>query len=370
MKKGTAQTISNTSSIGFIQEEENKNRMAEDIAKELNGAAYETFFSKYHPLSKAEFIKAYAQKKANYLCYSTNVRQKEESKNSKQLTNAYEALWEIQQKKLFDLQCLWRAEEVTIPSIESTLDFIYWEKNIAECNVITCITIEDINLYVDYVNSDFYTEALATDTWQDYDAYKEALNAGIYNLPAWYEFNDSQTQNRFFEDLPDIRGHKEKAYTNMFGTIEEHHNSNKNELPWLDIYSRGVMENFIKQNENKNLLQAFKAYERDLKKRNQYITVEAALEVLKDAEEPVSIPAGGDWQQQIIQAAIEYKKSVLINNIYFIFDEYTMRLEAGISQQPPTHAFQSEMVAEVISRKKSEILFGRKMNDEPEDFNF
>jgi hypothetical protein len=76
------------------------------------------FFQGYNATSVENFIRSYKWLKAFILQHGNRWLEKEEQESLKWINAAQKHLGYIQQKKLFDAQCLWRAEQLTIPEIE------------------------------------------------------------------------------------------------------------------------------------------------------------------------------------------------------------------------------------------------------------
>ena len=51
----------------------------------------------------------------------------------------------IQHKKLFDKQCLWRAEKIKIDGLQLCCEFLQWENNILNCPFIDPVSEEDLS---------------------------------------------------------------------------------------------------------------------------------------------------------------------------------------------------------------------------------
>ena len=96
-------------------------------------------------------------------------------KSSEDLVAAQTCLGNIQQKKLFDKQCQWRAETFTHPAIETTSDFNYWEKNILNCPFIDPITEEDVALYIEFLQEYLGEDLTFLGRWQDYNSYNSSV---------------------------------------------------------------------------------------------------------------------------------------------------------------------------------------------------
>lgn len=86
------------------------------------------FFKGYQPYSVENFIKSYAWLKPFIVQNGPSWLQQQEGERLQWINSATQHLSIIQQKKLFDAQCLWRAEQLHIPEIEITFDFTIWGK--------------------------------------------------------------------------------------------------------------------------------------------------------------------------------------------------------------------------------------------------
>ncbi|WP_046247466.1 hypothetical protein [Hymenobacter terrenus] len=90
---------------------------------------------------------------------------------------AAQDLWEIQQKKLFDLQCRWRAEHLSLPGVRHTQDFRQWEQYLEYCPWLPPITADEVALYEAYLRSDHYVPSRNW-SWQDYDSFRSTAESG------------------------------------------------------------------------------------------------------------------------------------------------------------------------------------------------
>src|SRR5687767_8395140 len=91
------------------------------------------FLEDAYPTSRESFISDYAHKTVQWLEWGPKNAQWLEREDLSWVNDATGRLKEIQQKKLFDMQCLWRAEKISIPAIEVSTDFDYWEEDIFNC---------------------------------------------------------------------------------------------------------------------------------------------------------------------------------------------------------------------------------------------
>jgi hypothetical protein len=344
------------------------------IKKELKtDKAYEEFFKQYNADSVDAFIENYASKKARYITYGEMLNKNSEQASIRRQDEAEERLWEIQRKKLFDLECQWRAESLKIPQIEITTDFEFWEKNIASCPFLSQITEDEFELYVDYIASDDFFDFKMEYMWMNYNDIK-----GRYkehgSIPPWYEYYDLRKGTGSFLILPDIRGDKEEYYLNIWRSHKAAEFDSKikpvkkDTRPFLKSYDIKVIEDFIKKFENLRMHEYFKMYEDELYKSND--EVERAFITLKEADEEISLPFNTDWRSSLIQAARNYEKRKLIEALRNAYSKYKYRLEVGISPETLDQEDNIEWIKEWSDEVKNKIVNARVLNNETADLNF
>lgn len=344
------------------------------IKKELKtDKAYEEFFKQYNADSVDAFIENYAAKKARYITYGEMLNKNSEQASIRRQDEAEERLWEIQRKKLFDLECQWRAETIKIPGVDITADFEYWEKNIANCPFLSQITEDEFELYIDYVASDDFFDFKIEYAWMNYNDIKGRYNEHG-NLPPWYEYYDLRKGTGSFLILPDVRGDKEEYYLNIWRTYKAAQFDakikpvKKDTRPFLKSYDVKVMEEFIKKFEDLRMHEYFKMYESELYKCND--DVERAFVTLKDADEEIALPCNTNWKASLIQAARSYEKRKLIEALRSAYSKYKYRLEIGISPESLDQEDNIEWIKEWSDEVKNKIINARVLNNEPADLNF
>lgn len=312
--------------------------IVKDTIRELYGnARYWDFFKSFNEESVHDFITEYASKKAWYLLNGDRMLSKKEREQFKFRDLAEKCFWEIQQKKLFNMQAEWRAGLIDIEGIEVTRDFYCWEKSITTCPFLEPVTSAELSLYMDYLESGTYIEKSWFYSWQDYESYNH-INGGPDATPAWFKYYDSKIGTDYLLMLPDKKGDEEKKYLKSWRNVNKDPNIesiNEEEIltgsgPHLYV-NYETLDFFINTFENKNLLGYFKASEI----KPQDATIEAELQdafrILNRANETVSLPPDADWRQAVIRGAIQYKIKRILANLPFVFDEYLFRLKTGIS---------------------------------------
>ena len=194
----------------------------EQIVNDLKtNEKYKSYFSKFTPESVESFITGFANTKVMYTQFAELFQKEREQTELGLLPEAIQCLVEIQNKKLFDKQCLWRSATIDIEGITNTSHFDYWEEYIFACPFITPATESDIELYVNYLNSTSDAVHNHEYTYQDYVSIKEAMlseDDSVY--PEWYQYYDTYKGTGMNIKLPNVRGEKEDFYRNLYFKTE------------------------------------------------------------------------------------------------------------------------------------------------------
>ncbi len=355
-----------------------------ECLEEINkNPKYQEEFEKYNPYSLDSFKSRYAAAKANISIYGNNYIRNEERIAMLYRAEAEERFWDIQQKKLFDLQCRWRAEEIKIPEIVISEEFHYWEEHISICPFIPNITQQELDLYMEFISSFPYDEKIEwVGNWQDYDEFKMHLTKDAnaewdseeYSL--WYKFHDSRTGQNLFQTLPDIRGKKENFYLDIIRERrrkerEEHEKNspanNTDKRPDLNSYYEDY-EKFIKRFEDVKLLDLHKANDRR-EGMDEDRGLNNAIETLQTADETVEADYNENWRQGIIDAANGYRRKRILQELPKTYKDYKFRLSLNLLPED-TSKISRDHKAAMVKLLKKEILEARKINGESEDFNF
>ena len=359
-----------------IDREKLRNEIENDL---LTNPKYKDFFEMYSAFSIKNFINSYKYSKAHWIEFSDHFAKAEERQILKYSELAFEKLWEIQQKKLFDMQCLWRAESLQIPVIETSHDFMYWEQAITQCSFVPAINENEYDLYCEYLLSDSYQDNVSlSDRWQDYDTFKKQYldsREGI-SKPEWYFYYDTRMGTGSLLSLPDVRGDKEEFYRNLFFENDKLENPEKyiikepsDKRPVFKYYEKEVLEEFINEFETAKVKESYR-----LAKVKKHLDVEMdddildALEILKETAE-VSFISATNWRDSIILTAKQVEKESTFKAMSNAYKNYHKRLESGIAF-PGSPEKDLEFTLQLIKIFKDQIIKGRVLNGEPADFNF
>jgi hypothetical protein len=312
---------------------------------------------------------------------------------------------QIQQRKLFNLQCRFRAGMIRIPEIGSVWEFTFWEQHIKQCPFLDPVTEEEVDLYLKYVESEYFDlEGVAfLHGWQSYDDYHREYNLVDYDdddeeeqeevLPPWYRFYDLHMGTSEMLTYPDLRGERENHYRTLareyrkgmvgwdeFGINRIDPNapaplpmpSPKSVLPPLyandDQWLLHFAENYDTP-ENQRLLKNKLNVEGEFGEDYEEIKdrMESAYElVLTVAKEKWPIEANDDWRWGIIKAGEKLKAHKIAEAIGYVFEDYMMKMDLGLTLEGDGRP---ELTVH-FQKTREEILLGRRLAGEPEDFDF
>lgn len=348
---------------------------SENIKKELLGnPKYKEFFSRFNPFSIEGFIGGYAHIKYMYTQFANLYEDEAEAAVFGMLDAAHGCLEEILQKKLFNEQCLWRAEKVQLQEVEQTTDFLYWDRYVFGCPFLEPITENDLELYMGFLNSLNTGKPDWMSGWQDYDEFKEAFEnedeGGIY--PDWYEYYDTYKGTGMLIKLPDVRGKKEEFYRQLHFEAFRKKQMKDGIQPYvpcgkpeLSSYDDQNVEEFIKLFETSQEMQQWKNY-RD-SKNNDDDELQSALLFLQRARETVSINAHSNWREAVMNSSKMLENRLIARALPQAYEDYKMKMETGISFYEDIAPIQEYELSKIV---KEQIFEGRQLNGEPRDLNF
>ncbi|MBC7448195.1 MAG: hypothetical protein H7330_09065 [Hymenobacteraceae bacterium] len=322
---------------------------------------------------------------------------------------AAEHLWEIQQKKLFDLQCQWRAEQVTLPGIRHAHEFEQWGTYLKECPWLPPITAEEVAVYEAYLRSGRY-EPERNWAWQGYDNYRRA--AGLSSdeedadeeeadeeeaaaesarraLPAWYVFHNAYTGAGALLALPDIRGAKEQRYLDLTNADKEEKLAAQcaagnfaDSLPWppfsLNIHNIGPYFDQFEPTADLPRLHRWRTAASAYDAHKWGVVSDATHwmdRALKEAAEPWPIAANADWRVAVAETGIRYWAHQLAEVIGGVWREQEQNRALGLPVTPPKQYGARPPFAEIDWAEEESyypkfILRGRELAGELRDFNF
>ena len=356
----------------------------EQIRKEIaENVAMQAYFKKFSQQEVDSFLSSYVNYKKIWLQYAGNFINDQEEAPIRWVNKASEHLAIIQQKKLFDIQCLWCAEKMELPGVVICADFRVWEHDILNCPFLEPISREDIDLYAQYLlieNPETAYGWSGDENWQDHDEIIEAYNTDNENrnFPEWYDFYNGRRGTAVYMTLPDIRGQKEAVYEDI--ARKQQREERKKDPDYvepkpfdpsrlLSYYDANQRDWFIKTFETKQVQELYSAWEWKNRNRDIEEELEYYLDVLTNADEPVPMPANYNWQDAIKQAANSFVNKKTAEALPEAWEQYLMKRQMNIAfSSESEHMHQTSLQMKKFYEEL--ILKGRKLSGEPEDFNF
>ncbi len=348
----------------------------------LTNPKYKEFFDKHEPYHNRGFIHRYVEHKISLVEYPEWYLDEQDGLKEKSLVRDMESVLNcILQKKLFNMQLLWRAGQLDIPGLKTTCDFELWEKKIFMCPFVEEITPEEIELMREFLLNP-ETEEDVTDyftDWQNYDGLTDKNEEGnMEYMPDWYEFYDNRMNTGPLLTLPNTKGEKEEQYVQiyyewkrrqppekvepqepyvppkdfLFGN-EETYTSFMEEFE--DDYLCRLHSNWMKQNEFPDA-----EYDKD--------AVKDAMYILEYAEEPVMMEGGMPWHKAIIITARRYKNKRLADNLDEAYGDYKMKRELSLYHEEKEDI--NDFMEQRMEDRIEQVLKARELLGEPRDFNY
>ena len=328
---------------------------------------YLAAYAKYEPKSVEKFIEDYARRKFEMYEHQERYKESYEEHQTQFLTAAEAFIDMILQKKLFNLQCQWRAKQIDLPLVHTTYDFEHWEENIRACPFIEPVRPDEIDLCVRYLKEEVdFSEDMEIGEWQCHWFFKNQLIREEFEdnpndvrapvklphenicreLPEFYVYFDlhQNTSDLFF--LPDIRGDIEKRYEmegrRLKKAREEAALKAKGEwkepepmkpwveVPYLSLYSRQC-EDFVEEAEDEDTKELYKQYQHSMYGDDDSgisPEIEDCIEFLRKFNEPIPIEAGDDWTIALLIATRKFKQAKIIEMMPYAYDTYLLEFDA------------------------------------------
>jgi hypothetical protein len=349
------------------------------------------FLKPYHPDCRESFLMNYAERKAylaeHYESYTEIPKYAKEIKFKDKTDGIFQF---IRQKKLFNMQLQWRAEQITIKEVKMAYDFSFWGKHIETCPFIPAVTEDEISAMKEFLKNNYVWDENGFWSYYQYQDYRHLMEKNeqddFVNMPDWYKFYDTMMGTGFLLLLPDIRGRKEEYYIEISHEEERRKMEEKakqnpppaNVISAPHIFaSPGEMYSFAKLCEKDtyfvDLFEVWKHACEPSKTAHRISDerIEQAIWMLQEAEIPVIMPGGLEWRDAILLCANQYQNAVISENLDVVLEEYQMFSELGISKGLSSDEIREEYnkfgLLQYIAQS---ILRGRELCGEPMDFNF
>lgn len=358
----------------LLEEKELKIKWRKEL--EQNEAA-QNYFKNYNATSVSSFIDSCLNSKHSWIKYGDMYKEIADKRETQWIDAAHEHLGNILQKKLFDLQCLWRAEQIKLPGIEICFDFTFWERDIFNCPFIEVIKESDIEMYEEYLLKGDFEIARFEDSveWQDYHEFKAAYQSedAEVKMPFWYDFHNTRTGNGKLLLLPDIRGEKEDFYNNLvFKEREEKAliagepavNPAWDSRPYLPYHTDDMYAFFVTTFEDKEVQKKYKSFTNKI----DFFVIEEYIEIVEElmnASEFVPIKAHHDFREALKLAHHEYRCKKIVEHLPTAYEQYLFNKKMGFSIGEETNSYQ-----EYRDIHSERILNGRVLKGEERNLDF
>jgi hypothetical protein len=368
-----------------IEQARLREKMHEEILAELNNSPQiKELKLKYSLPSVENFIAYYAAEKFRILNWGPQHAQWHEEEDLIWMEKANECIKEIQHKKLFDLQCMWRAEMLDLEGIELCMDFTFWESDILNCPLVPPVTEEEVDLYIGYLlSNNCDIDDWGFTRWQDYDQIKEAYNNddADVDFPEWYDFYNGRMGTGVYMLYPDTRGESETYYVRLYHQhqykklVKEKAKrkqlaENQQQLPPLLLADKEQLRWFVTTFEDKETLELaeFANAFRSLDDYNWEWNNDKQL--LYDASENVPVLPHYDWREALHRSANLYRRMKISEALPLAHQSYLLRIHSGIPfEHERSHRDFEEWKSHMRNKLKDQIKQGKLLNGElPDDY--
>lgn len=302
------------------------------------------YISRYSKSSIETFYEGYTFFKEQSIKNGDRYRESLDKQDYEGMEAAMKHLEVIQQKKLFDAQCLWRAGEMEIPEIAVTMEFLAWEYGVLDCPFLPPVTEREVALYIEFLEEqnemppvDFYGN------WQDYDGFREYINNidGGQKLPEWYKFHNQKTGNGTYLTYPDKRGELEHYYASIGYSKDKKISAEKpattsetEAKPHFFGWSGKDFVKIAKDVEDKGTFRLMNAYHIATENRETWRQEQAERDfnyLAKVKGEYVPMQAHEDFREGLHLAVERYKINNVIKCLPLAHKKYLAMLENGFS---------------------------------------
>jgi len=365
----------------------------------LTHPRYAALFAPYHPEAVARFAGNYASQKSAWQYWGPKAEHDQTEALTQLSEAAYSRLWDIQRKKLFDLQCRWRAGQLTRPGLDCTYDFGTYDAAIENCPVLDPISPDELALYCEFVRQaeDFDDDVLDAyrtgdgdlpRDWQDYDGLRLYAQEEAADLPdderradtppAWYEFHNLRTGHARLLALPDLRGPREQPYLQAYYAHRRAASAAQPAPPppadarptYLTTAQEEALEHALLHHfETPKLRRQRAAYLAEQAREAADEQVEADFAYLKalGPDEAAPLEAAPDWRTALRRAVVETRRQQLLAHLPPVYEAYLLRQAQGISHPD---AEEPAWRSTLPPHQRESLLDGRELLGEPRTFDF
>ncbi|RYZ21161.1 MAG: hypothetical protein EOO16_14105 [Chitinophagaceae bacterium] len=286
----------------------------------------------------------------------------------------------IQQKKLFDLQLQWRAEQIVLPGVSLSIDFKKMGREIMTCPLIDPVSPGDMELMKAFLATDDGAEWIkwgGHEDWQDYDDFF-GEHGDEEDYPRWYRYCDEHRGTAHLLLLPNHRGKKEEYYEELGREVARKRKAEEeppppaapvDTRPSLSYWGE-QQEEFYRRFEDP-YFQALFAQEkqRQLEEREADgdFDPDDDLYYLQRCTVQAPMPPSDNWRAALHWCMIRSVGMSVSQELDLAWSEYCFFRETGIVTLPEREKYDMEWLYEMV---RNHILDGREACGETRDFDF
>ncbi len=327
------------------------------------------------------FISYYVDKK--YVWHVNQSYKVEKAVEDEWIEKCQDHLKIMIRKKIVDLQCLWNANLVQVPQVETSADFNYAFGDPLSCTFIEPLTLKEIKLYQDFLLQDgVVLAALNTEAFLFYDKLKAKHNADNpeeideEDQSKWYDYHYERTDTKNLLDLPSIRREKERFYYLLaleaieskkepvapVSTITEP----SGDRPFLNYYDRDIIKRFVNQFETPDYQKKHKYYALEHKEESKLdFKMSYYFDQMIAKQEYIPMKANDDYKAAIVKSYNDYCIAKIVEALPIAHELYLYKAKHGLHEKEDRNPFGFK-----TEKTKKMILEGRVLNGEPRDFDF
>lgn len=335
--------------------------------------SFQSYLSGFKTNTVEVFLDMYLRRKYQAYKHKIFYAEQLEKMRTQWIDEANEHLEPILQKKLYDMQCLWRANKLTIEGVEISFDFKLWGNDILNCPFLE-LTTDDIELYQDFLKSgeaDLYCNSFHD--WQDYDDLKKAYAGDSdFEMPEWYEYHNMRTGNGPLSLLSDVREPKERFYIDIANENDEKKKAKIHSSPYVpddrpflwysDDETVTFIVNTFEDAESKKNMQNYLQY-----KKTSDFDLDRLIMDMSEIDDYIPIESHYDYKQALEIAYNKYFLGKVSEHLPIAYEQYLFNKSMNLDNAK--EKFHDSYVNIRNDYYKS-ILDGRELNGEPRDLNF
>ena len=379
-----------------IEKAKKKEALENEIMQQLRTEdRFIQYFSNYSDTSVELFINHYAKQKALWYEHVNSFWALSENKESKWYTMAKEAINKIAEKKVYNQMCRWLMQEVTFPGIEICDDWNKWLKNPLYFPFAEPIEKEEVDAYINFIGSlglsnpdEEYFSCSIYAVLSHTDEIKNIANGKViteedeydnnYNYGRWFRYYDETFSTQFVGYVPLSKFHRESLYQNYKANLAKDPNAvnyweaEGYEYPkHLSVESnRELIDKYVKQYETYQNKIGYEGWRWCTATRQFTERIDNILYELQEQEEYVPVESNDDWREGLMQASEMFEREKIVDALPHAYDEYVYLLDHKLGFEDWFEQTGPFMDTTTLDTIKADILEGRRLNNEPENFDF